>query len=127
MSNTVEWQWKKKEALSEQLKFFGAKKQGFVSVYAKKPRILCKVKSKGAVALGGLAGASNRIGNDVDRHMSALYQCQMMQGIQNSVQGYSQLAMAQSAMMQPNQGYILDRAQAQHGSLRQGNIFGGQF
>ena len=89
--------------------------------------MLCKVKSKGAVALSGIAGASNRIGNDVDRHMSALYQCQMMQGIQNSVQGYSQLAMAQSAMMQPNQGYILDRAQAQHRALRQVNIFGGQF
>ena len=43
------WKWKKKEALAEQLKFFGAKKQGFISVYAKKPRILCKAKAKPTV------------------------------------------------------------------------------
>ena len=36
--------WKKKIALAEQLKFFGASKVDFISVYAKKPRILCKVK-----------------------------------------------------------------------------------
>jgi hypothetical protein len=42
----IGWQWKKKEALAEQLKFFGAKKQRFISVYASKPRILVKVKVK---------------------------------------------------------------------------------
>ncbi len=41
-----DWQWKKKESLSEQLKFFGAKKQKFISVYAKKPRIRVEVKTK---------------------------------------------------------------------------------
>ena len=38
------FKWHKKSKLSEQLKFFGAKKQGFISVYAKKPRIRVKVK-----------------------------------------------------------------------------------
>jgi len=36
------WQ---KERLTEQLKFFGAKKTKFISVYARKPRILCKAKT----------------------------------------------------------------------------------
>lgn len=36
--------WKKKTALAEQLRFFGAKKQKFISVYARKPRIRVKVK-----------------------------------------------------------------------------------
>lgn len=39
--------WHKKSKLTEQLKFFGAKKQGFISVYAKKPRILVKPEVKG--------------------------------------------------------------------------------
>ena len=38
--------WHKKEALQEQLKFFGAKKQKFISVYAKKPRIRVEVKDE---------------------------------------------------------------------------------
>ncbi len=38
-----EFTWHKKEALQEQLKFFGAKKQKFISVYAKKPRIRVEV------------------------------------------------------------------------------------
>ena len=37
--------WHKKEALQEQLKFFGAKKQKFISVYARKPRVRVEVKS----------------------------------------------------------------------------------
>lgn len=36
--------WKDKDKLKEQLKFFKAKKQKFISVYAKKPRIRVKVK-----------------------------------------------------------------------------------
>ena len=40
----IKFLWKKKIALAEQLKFFGASKVDFISVYAKKPRILCKVK-----------------------------------------------------------------------------------
>lgn len=38
------FEWHKKSKLAEQLKFFGAKKQGFISVYAKKPRIRVKAK-----------------------------------------------------------------------------------
>ncbi len=41
-----EFTWHKKEALQEQLKFFGAKKQKFISVYAKKPRIRVEVKER---------------------------------------------------------------------------------
>ena len=125
--NTDSAPFDKASRLNCQLKFFGFKPKRFISSYAKKPRIICKVKSKGVASLGGLAGASNKIGNDVDRQMSALYQHQMMQGIQNSAQGYGQLAMAQNAMMQPNRGYILDGAQAKCGLLTQGGMFGGQF
>jgi len=39
------FEWYKKGELVDQLKFFGAKKQGFISVYAKKPRIRVKVES----------------------------------------------------------------------------------
>ncbi len=39
-----EFAWKDKDKLKEQLKFFGAKKQQFISVYAKKPRIRVEVK-----------------------------------------------------------------------------------
>ena len=34
--------WYEKERLNEQLKFFDAKKTKFISIYAKKPRILMK-------------------------------------------------------------------------------------
>jgi len=37
--------WFDKKRLAEQLKFFGASKQGFISCYAKKPRIKVAIKS----------------------------------------------------------------------------------
>ncbi len=42
----LDWRWKKKEAIKEQCSFFGYKPKRFISVYAKKPRILVKAKSK---------------------------------------------------------------------------------
>ena len=51
------FQWKNKQSLAEQLKFFGAKKQGFISAYAKKPRILCKAK----VERSWLGGSGNAV------------------------------------------------------------------
>ena len=43
--------WFKKKRLSEQLKFFGAKKTKFISCYAKKPRVRVSVKCDRAAIL----------------------------------------------------------------------------
>ena len=42
----IEFKWYQQKRLNEQLKFFGAKKKGFISCYAKqvKPRIRVKVE-----------------------------------------------------------------------------------
>lgn len=83
MSN---WRWKRKALLAEQLKFFGAKKQKFISVYAKKPRILCKVKAKAR-------------SNAAFQHqqLSEMYQQQMNRGLQGSAYGYNQMVALQQA------------------------------
>lgn len=83
----TKWQ---KERLTEQLKFFGAKKTKFISVYAKKPRIVCRAKVKQV--------SSNRfiresIGFDnKEIQLAALYNQQRQMGIHNSSLGYSQMA-----------------------------------
>lgn len=79
----------KKERLAEQLKFFGAKKTEFISVYAKKPRILCKAKAK------QLVGASHTAGQT---RLSTLYQTQINRGIERSAFGFNQMVQAQSAL-----------------------------
>ena len=40
-----DFNWKRKERLQEQLKFFGAKKTRFISCYAKKPKVRVKNKT----------------------------------------------------------------------------------
>ena len=79
----------KKERLAEQLKFFGAKKTEFISVYAKKPRILCKAKAKQLVSASHADGQAQ---------LSTLYQTQINRGIERSAFGFSQMAQAQSAL-----------------------------
>ena len=44
--NEIQNPYDKKSRLYSQLKFFGAKKQKFISVYAKKPRIRVEVKNR---------------------------------------------------------------------------------
>jgi hypothetical protein len=84
-----------KERLTEQLKFFGAKKTRFISCYAKKPRILIgrpKVNSErliiGGQVFNGAASEARR---------SALYQQQMQLGIQHSALGFNQMAAMQQS------------------------------
>lgn len=48
--------WNKKKMLAEQLRFFGAKKQSFISCYARKPRILVRDRAFNRDALLGLRG-----------------------------------------------------------------------
>lgn len=72
------WQQKRKaDLLEKQLIFFGAKKQRFISTYAKKPRIIMQAKVK-------LAPPS--LASEMARRMqgSALYQHQLTAGMQNS-------------------------------------------
>lgn len=101
----------RKERLAEQLKFFGAKKTEFISVYAKKPRILCKAKAKQLVSASHAAGQAQ---------LSALYQTQINRGIERSTLGFNQMAQAQSALCNGfNQAYLYQ------GNTR--GIFGGSF
>lgn len=88
MKMNIKWEWKRKSELAEQLKFFGAKKKKFVSVYAKKPRILIKTKAK--------AKADNylRVAN-IDRELSALHQHQRLLGAADRSYAYQQMAAAQ--------------------------------
>jgi hypothetical protein len=104
-----------KERLAEQLKFFGAKKTEFISVYAKKPRILCKAKAKQLVSASYTAGQAQ---------LSALYQTQINKGIERRLFGCNQMALAQRAMS--NQlGYAQAIGMQNHGlSGGLGGIFG---
>ena len=96
----------KKERLAEQLKFFGAKKTEFISVYAKKPRILCKAKAKQLVSASHAAGQAK---------LSALYQTQINKNVERSAFRCYQMARAQSALCNGfNQGHTR-------------GIFGGSF
>jgi hypothetical protein len=79
------WQ---KERLAEQLKFFGAKKTKFISVYARKPRILCKVKVK--------AERQEQSGLDQQRALQELYNAQYLRGTQNSFLGLAQTSQLQA-------------------------------
>ena len=113
------WKWKKKLALAEQLEFFGAKKKGFVSVYAKKPRILCKVKLP--VANSDRLTREPIQFNDKKRQMAALYQQQRQLGMQSAFVGYDQLAAVH--MAQDGQGQPLGLA----GTNIHSQLFGGIF
>lgn len=78
-----------KERLAEQLKFFGAKKTKFISVYAKKPRIVCKAK---------VTSTPMQYGSE--RYLGNLYQDQLNRGIQNSQFGFLQMSAARDAQFQ---------------------------
>lgn len=105
------FEWHKKSKLAEQLKFFGARKQGFISVYAKKPRILVKPKvdDRALINLGKWRAESVLYNAQMDRQMninkrgslSNLY----AQGMQNVGMGgyggfYGSSACASGAMRQ---------------------------
>ncbi len=81
--------WHDKKRLAEQLKFFGAKKQKFISCYAKKPRILITHK------LDVLLSESQEAMKDL--HLAAMQSQSKMAGLQG-VQGlgmsYNQRAMS---------------------------------
>jgi len=81
------WQ---KERLAEQLKFFGAKKTKFISVYARKPRILCKVKVKQSAA--SLAERRGQVDLNQQRALQDLYNAQYLRGAQNTSAGFSSMA-----------------------------------
>ena len=78
-----------KERLAEQLKFFGAKKTKFISVYAKKPRIVCKAK---------VTSTPMQYGSE--RYLGNLYQDQLNRGVQNSQFGFLQMSAARDAHLQ---------------------------
>ena len=84
------WQ---KERLAEQLKFFGAKKTKFISVYARKPRILCKAKVKKSAA--SLAERRQQSGIDQQRALQDLYNDQYLRGTQNTSAGFNSMIQAQ--------------------------------
>ena len=77
-----------KSRLSEQLKYFGYCGKRFVSEYASKPRIVCKVKVKRVASASCVARQAQ---------LSALYQTQLNRGLERSYLGYNQMAHAQMA------------------------------
>lgn len=140
----IDWQWKKKDALAEQLKFFGAKKQKFISVYAKKPRILIKVKDDRIhIDLNKIrreqieyaAHMGSRARNDFyNQSQSALRQLQIMQGAQNTasrqaaldqMQASQQALNMQQGQFNANQGLagLGLGSLAGLGAIRQGGIY----
>jgi len=93
-----DFQWKKKALLTEQLKFFGAKKLTFISEYAKKPKITCR-----AFGLLPYNNASTRENANWARaQLAALYQDQRNRGMQNSSCGYERMAV--TAMLASGMG-----------------------
>ena len=105
--------WLDKKRITEQLKFFGAKKQMFISVYAKKPRILVKITNKTHNSTNESA-MNDCLANERERQLSALYRSQLNMGIANSSLGFNQMAQAQQA--QYNQSQLMN-AQAQTRTL----------
>jgi len=101
--------WHEKKRLADQLEFFNHKPKRFISCYARKPRILIKVKS-----IATLNPATNL---DRERQLSALYQSQLDRGIQRGAQGYQQMAIAQmaAAQMQSNNALCGGLSQYQQG------------
>ncbi len=103
------WQ---KERLTEQLKFFGAKKTKFISCYAKKPRIVCRVK----LDLPNVDASARDNGNYAREQLSLLYGEQLGRGVQNSALGFNQMAVAQQAQqmgLHPNS--LIGTGQSNHG------------
>ena len=94
------FQWKNKQSLAEQLKFFGAKKQGFISVYAKKPRVLCKVKSvkDNDISIGDIGNRGVAM-SDVDRQMAAMYSHHTNNNFLSNSQGFQRTQELQDQMM----------------------------
>ena len=111
--------WHKKKRLTEQLKFFGAKKLKFISCYAKKPRIVMKVKTVTAL------NPATRLAQQ--RQLSALHSQQLGMGIFGSSLGLQQMASMNTAQASINQQL---RMRGQLGGLVGGavsNLLGGSF
>lgn len=87
--------WQKKR-LADQLKFFGAKKTKFISVYARKPRILCKVKVKQSAA--SLAEMRGQADLNQQRALQDLYNDQFLRGTQNTSAGFNSMIQAQTGI-----------------------------
>jgi hypothetical protein len=101
-----------KERLAEQLKFFGAKKIGFISCYAKKPRILMVNTKKIEYKVNASEVARQS-------HILSLYQNQLDRGLQNSHIGYMQMAVAQRQQQMGLMGGLVGMglAQVQFGGI----------
>ncbi|HHZ69296.1 MAG TPA: hypothetical protein EYN54_03225 [Methylococcaceae bacterium] len=79
-----------KERLTEQLKFFGAKKTKFISCYAKKPRVRIKVKDSNSAVTDLMLDGVRRNGLDYIRSSQFAGQ--------QAALGFNQLLSNQQAM-----------------------------
>ena len=100
------WQ---KERLAEQLKFFGAKKKRFISCYAKKPRILCKVKVKRTISKDNITEIDyiKSKSDYLDRQMEGLRRQQLGMGMQGSQHAFLQMTAAGQASQRQSQAMFL--------------------
>ena len=113
--------WLKKKRLKEQLNFFNADKKGFISDYAKKPRILMKEKKQ----VNDFPVVDNH------RYLREMREQQLNRGMQHSSIGYRQAAMLDMAMRQSALGHQQiavhrrnEAAQGQLGFAAQASMIG---
>ena len=94
--NRTSFPFDKYSRRDEQFKFFGYKPKRFISVYAKKPRIVYRAKVKqsasSAAMQAGICAARQ------SQAYAALYKNQLNRGMQGSVFGFNQMAVAQQVL-----------------------------
>ena len=84
-----DWQWKKKESLAEQLKFFGCKPKHFISVYCKtKPRIRIQsakkiIEIRDDAIINQQSSLCNRGMQNTGLYNTALSQCNVLDPARN--------------------------------------------
>ena len=94
------WQ---KERLADQLKFFGAKKTKFISMYARKPRVLMSNTKKATYAPLSLGRQQAMAAQALaDARSMALYQQQTQLDIQNSSNAFYQMQQLNGLMGMSN-------------------------
>ena len=96
--NRTGFPFDKESRRDTQFKFFGYKPKRFISVYADKPRILVKVKSKPDNSRVTNVNYNDSRTAYIDSQMAALHQQQMQMGNQQSAMAYNQGQSALQAM-----------------------------
>ncbi len=113
----MDFDWKRKSRLQEQLKFFGAKKTRFISCYAKKPKIKVKLKPNIKIetdlevqTLSGLANLASQTSA-----LGGAFMCQSGLGVSGPAGSAYLAAQAQAAAL--GQAQLAAQQQFQGGAF----------